>query len=66
MRQILPAGVDNFFNRGISDEFPEHVERSAGLHGRKVDDGSGGGVGDLDQFESGNKGVFPDEFRIER
>ena len=38
----------------------------SGLHGRKVDDGSGGGGGDLDQFESWNKSVFPDEFRIQR
>ncbi len=37
-----------------------------GLHGRKVDDGSRGGGGNLDQFEPGNKGVFPDEFRIQR
>ena len=64
--EVLSTGVENFFNLGITDEFPEHVERSAGLHGRKVDDGSSGGVGDLDQFESGNKGLFPDEFRIER
>src|SRR4029079_710588 len=35
--EVLPAGVNNFFNLGITDEFPEHVERSAGLHGRKVD-----------------------------
>ena len=63
--EILPPGVDDFLNFGITDEFPEDVERSAGLHGRKVDDGSGGGGSDLDQFESWNKGVFPDEFRIQ-
>ncbi len=63
--EILPPGVDDFFNLGITDEFPEDVERSTGLHGRKVDDGSGGGGGDLDQFEPWNKGVFPDEFRIQ-
>ena len=63
--EILPPSVDDFLNFGITDECPEDVERSAGLHGRKVDDGSGGGGGDLDQFESWNKGVFPDEFRIQ-
>ena len=63
--EILPAGVDNFFDLGITDEFPEDVERSTGLHGRKVDDSSGGGGGNLDQFEPRYKGVFPDEFRIQ-
>lgn len=57
--------MDDFLNFGITDEFPEDVERSAGLHGRKVDDGSSVGGGDLNQFESWNKGVFPDEFRIQ-
>ena len=63
--EILPTGMDDFLNLGITDELPEDVERSAGLHGRKVDDGSSGGGGDLDQFESWNKGVFADEFRIQ-
>src|SRR5215510_13639649 len=57
--EVLPAGVDDFFNLGITDEFPEDVERSSRLHGRKVDDSSSGGGGDLDQFEPRNKGVFP-------
>jgi hypothetical protein len=63
--EILPSGVDDFLNLAIADEFPEGVERSAGLHGRKVDDGGGGGGGNLDQFESWDKGIFPDEFRIQ-
>ena len=63
--EILPSGVNDFLNLGITDKFPEGVERSAGLHGGKVDDGSGGGGGDLDQFESWNKCVFADEFRIQ-
>ena len=63
--EILPPGMKDFLDFGITNEFPEDVERSAGLDGRKVDDGGGGVGGDLDQFESWNKGVFPDELRIE-
>ena len=63
--EVLPSGVDDFFNLGITDKFPEDVERSAGLHGRKVDDRSGSSGGDLDQFESWDKGVFPNKFRIQ-
>ena len=63
--EILPPGVDDFFNLGITDEFPENIERSTGLYGRKVDDGCGGGGGDLDQLEPWNKGIFSDELRIQ-
>jgi hypothetical protein len=63
--EILSTGVNNFLNLGITDEFPEDVERPAGLHGRKVDNGGGRGGGDLDQFEPRNKGVFSNEFRIQ-
>jgi hypothetical protein len=63
--KVLPPCVKDFLNLGITDEFPEGVERAAGLHGGKVNDGSGGGGGDLDQFQSWDKGVFSDEFRIQ-
>jgi hypothetical protein len=57
--------MKDFLDFGLTDEFPEDVERSTGLDGRKVDDGGGGVGGDLDQFQSWNKSVFPDEFRIQ-
>ena len=50
----LMAGVDEVLKRGYIDD------KKLGVTG-----GSGGGGGDLDQFESWNKGVFPDEFRIQ-
>ena len=63
--EILPSRMHDLFNLRVTDELPEDVERSARLHGGKIDDSSSGGSGDLDQFEPRDKGVFPDEFRIQ-
>ncbi len=63
--EILTPGMEDFLDFGLTDKFPEDVERSAGLDGRKVNDGSGGSGGDLNQFQSWNKCVFADEFRIQ-
>src|SRR4026207_194916 len=64
--EILPPGVDDLLNLGITDEFPEDIERSSGLYSRKVDNSGGGRGGDLDQLEPWDKGVFPDKFRVQR
>ena len=63
--KVLSPRMDDLFNLVIADELPEGVERSLGLDGGKVDDGSGRGSGDLDQFESRDEGVFSDELRIQ-
>src|SRR6185436_7437671 len=64
--EILPPGMHDLGDLGIANEFPEYVERAVGLHGGKVDHGSGVRSGDLNQLESRGKGVFTDELGIQR
>lgn len=61
---ILIAGVADFFEGGVGEEFPEGAEGGT-IEGEGVDELDAVISGDLDEAEDGVVGVFADELGIE-
>jgi len=63
--KILAAGMDDLFHLRIADQLPKGCESAVGLDGGKINHGGDVMRGHLDEFEFGDKAVFPDELCIQ-